>query len=207
MRWIRIAAASMALGLLLASQAFGQAAREGVSTPVPQAPPEATLSPEEQRRELLDKLFGRLQVAKTDEEAKVAEQAIWRLWMHSGSPTDDLLLEQAVKAMNARDYSGARSILDVLIDHAPKFAEAWNRRATINYITGKLDQSLSDIDKVLELEPRHFGALSGLGMIRKDRGDERGALEAFRDALAINPYMSNVRDAVRALEKDLEQKI
>jgi tetratricopeptide (TPR) repeat protein len=95
----------------------------------------------------------------------------------------------------------------VLIDHAPKFAEAWNRRATINYITGKLDQSLSDIDKVLELEPRHFGALSGLGMIRKDRGDERGALEAFRDALAINPYMSNVRDAVRALEKDLEQKI
>jgi hypothetical protein len=60
---------------------------------------------------------------------------------------------------------------------------------------------------VLKLDPRHFGALSGRGMIRRDRGDERGALEAFRDALAINPYMSSVRDAVKLLEKDLEQKI
>ena len=67
--------------------------------------------------------------------------------------------------------------------------------------------SLADIDKVLALEPRHFGALSGLGMIRRDKGDERGALEAFREALSINPFMSNVQDAVKALEKELEQKI
>jgi tetratricopeptide (TPR) repeat protein len=204
MRWIRIVALSIAVGLALAQEAAGQAEKEGVNPPPPTA---SKPSPKEQRNELLDRLFGRLQTAKSDAEAKAAEQAIWGLWTHSGSATDDILLEQAVKAMNSRHYSEAIQILDALIEHAPEFAEAWNKRATVNYITGKLDRSLSDIDKVLELEPRHFGALSGLGMIRRDRGDERGALEAFRDALAINPYMSNVRDAVKLLEKDLEQKI
>jgi tetratricopeptide (TPR) repeat protein len=204
MRWIQIVALSIVVGLGLTQEAAGQAAKEGVNPP---APPASKLSPKEQRNELLDRLFGRLQTAKSDAEAKAAEQAIWGLWTHSGSATDDILLEQAVKAMNSRHYSEAIQILDALIEHAPEFAEAWNKRATVNYITGKLDRSLSDIDKVLELEPRHFGALSGLGMIRRDRGDERGALEAFRDALAINPYMSSVRDAVKLLEKDLEQKI
>jgi tetratricopeptide (TPR) repeat protein len=204
MRWIQIVALSIAVGLSLAQEAAGPAAKEGVNPP---APPASKLSPKEQRNELLDRLFGRLQTAKSEAEAKAAEQAIWGLWTHSGSPTDDILLEQAVKAMNSRHYNEAVQILDALIEHAPDFAEAWNKRATVNYITGKLDRSLSDIDKVLELEPRHFGALSGLGMIRRDRGDERGALEAFRDALAINPYMSSVRDAVKLLEKDLEQKI
>ena len=206
MRWIQIVALSIAVGLSLAPEAVGQAAREGVNPSAPPAPA-SKLSPKEQRSELLDRLFGRLQTAKSEAEAKVAEQAIWGLWSHSGSPTDDILLEQAIKAMNVRHYSEALQILDALVEHAPNFAEAWNKRATVNYITGKLDRSLSDIDKVLELEPRHFGALSGLGMIRRDRGDERGALEAFRDALAINPHMSSVRDAVKLLEKDLEQKI
>jgi tetratricopeptide (TPR) repeat protein len=206
MRWIQIVALSIAVGLSLAPEAAGQAAREGVNPPAPPAPA-SKLSPKEQRSELLDRLFGRLQTAKSEAEAKVAEQAIWGLWSHSGSPTDDILLEQAIKAMNVRHYSEALQILDALVEHAPNFAEAWNKRATVNYITGNLDRSLSDIDKVLELEPRHFGALSGLGMIRRDKGDERGALDAFRDALAINPYMSSVRDAVKSLEKDLEQKI
>jgi tetratricopeptide (TPR) repeat protein len=206
MRWIRIVALSIAAGLSLAPEAMGQAAKEGANPPTPQAPARK-LSLAEQRTELLDRLFGRLQTAKSEEEAKAAEQAIWRLWMHSGSPTDDILLEQAVKATAARQYDEALQILDALIEHAPNFAEAWNRRATLNYVTGKLDRSLSDIDRVLELEPRHFGALSGLGMIRRDRGDERGALDAFRDALAINPYMPSVRDAVKSLEKELEQKI
>jgi tetratricopeptide (TPR) repeat protein len=74
-------------------------------------------------------------------------------------------------------------------------------------MVGRLDRSLADIDKVLALEPRHFGALSGLGMIKRDKGDERGALDAFREALAINPFMPNVREAVKSLEKELEQKI
>ena len=117
------------------------------------------------------------------------------MWMRSGGATADLLLEQAVKSMNARRYDRALDILDVVIDQSPKFAEAWNKRATVNYILGRLDQSLADIDVVLELEPRHFGALSGLGMIRRDQGDAKGALSAFRDAWDQSQSGEHPRDA------------
>jgi tetratricopeptide (TPR) repeat protein len=202
----RLLIMALLLGFAPLGSALGQAAKEGVNPPLPPAPtPE--LSTEEQRQELLDRLFGRLKTAKSEREGQIVEQSIWRLWMRSGSPTDDLLLEQASKSMNARQYNRALDILDTIIEHSPEFAEAWNKRATVNYLVGRLDQSLADIDKVLDLEPRHFGALSGLGMIRRDKGDEQGALEAFREALAINPFMSNVREAVESLEKELERKI
>jgi tetratricopeptide (TPR) repeat protein len=192
--------------LALTAAAHAQSARDETAAPKLQTQ-EPQLTTEQQRQELLDRLFGRLKTAKSEKEAKVVEQSIWRLWTRSGSPTDDLLLEQATRSMNARQYDKALDILDAIVEHSPDFSEAWNKRATVNYVVGRLDQSLADINKVLALEPRHFGALSGLGMIRRDKGDERGALEAFREALSINPYMDNVRDAVKALEKELEQKI
>lgn len=192
--------------LTLAAPAHAQSARDESDAPKIQSP-ESQLSTEQQRQELLDRLFGRLKTAKSEKEAKAVEQSIWRLWTRSGSATDDLLLEQATRSMNARQYDKALDILDAIVEHSPDFSEAWNKRATVNYVVGRLDQSLADINKVLSLEPRHFGALSGLGMIRRDKGDERGALEAFREALSINPYMTNVRDAVKALEKEIEQRI
>jgi tetratricopeptide (TPR) repeat protein len=201
-----VAAISLAILLALAAPALPQSAKDEADPPQTQAP-EPQLSTEQQRQELLDRLFGRLKTAKDQKEAQVIEQSIWRLWTRSGSPTDDLLLEQATKSMNARQYDRALDILDAIVEHSPEFSEAWNKRATVNFLVGRLDQSLADINKVLSLEPRHFGALSGLGMIRRDKGDDRGALEAFREALAINPFMPNVQEAVRALEKDLEQKI
>jgi tetratricopeptide (TPR) repeat protein len=206
MRWLFILGVSFFIGFSPPGSALGQAAKEGVTQPTPPAPP-SDLSSEQQREELLDRLFGRLKTAKSEQEAQIVEQSIWRLWMRSGSPTDDLLLEQATKSMTARQYDRALDILDSIIEHSPDFSEAWNKRATVNYIVGRLDRSLADIDKVLALEPRHFGALSGLGMIKRDKGDERGALDAFREALAINPFMPNVREAVKSLEKELEQKI
>ena len=206
MRWLVILGVGLFIVFDPPGSALGQAAREGVTQPTLPAPP-SDLSSEQQREELLDRLFGRLKTAKSEQEAQIVEQSIWRLWMRSGSPTDDLLLEQATKSMTARQYDKALDILDAIVEHSPDFSEAWNKRATINYIVGRLDQSLADIDKVLTLEPRHFGALSGLGMIRRDKGDERGALDAFREALAINPFMPSVRDAVKSLEKELEQKI
>ena len=199
-------AIGLAVSIALAASAHAQSARDESDAPKTQAP-ETQLSTEQQRQELLDRLFGRLKTAKSEPEAKAIEQSIWRLWTRSGSPTDDLLLEQATKSMNARQYDKALDILDAIVEHSPDFSEAWNKRATVNYVVGRIDQSLADINKVLSLEPRHFGALSGLGMIRRDKGDERGALEAFREALSINPYMDNVRDAVKALEKEIEQRI
>jgi tetratricopeptide (TPR) repeat protein len=186
--------------------ARSQGARESDTKDLPR-PPLTSADRARQRAEVLDKLFGRLRSAKSEAEAKAIEQSIWQIWMRSGGATADLLLEQAVKSMNARSYDRALDILDVVIEHAPTFAEAWNKRATVNYILGRLDQSLADIDKVLELEPRHFGALSGLGMIRRDRGDAKGALAAFRDALGINPNLSNIRETVKSLENEVEQGI
>lgn len=196
------------LGLMATGPAAAQDSKEGGSATdaMPRAPL-APLDPATQKSEMLDRLFGRLKSASNQEEASVIEQSIWQLWMKSDSATAELLLQQATKAMNARRYDKALDILDAVIASNPDYPEAWNKRATVNYLIGRLDRSLSDIDKVLEREPRHFGALAGLGMIRRDKGDQRGALEAFRHALAINPYMPKIREAVDDLQKQLEQGI
>jgi len=166
----------------------------------------ARKSPAEARADTLDSLFARLHRVKSEDEARLAEQAIWQLWMSSDSPTAELLLKQAAAAMNKAEFDAALAILDRLVAVHPDFAEAWNKRATLYFMMGRYDDSLADIDKVLDLEPRHFGALSGRGMILRKEGKFSEALEAFRDALAVNPSMGSVRDAVQELEK-LEQPI
>ena len=161
----------------------------------------------EEAAQLLDRLFGQLNKADNEKAANAVEKAIWNLWAQSGSPTADALLQQATKAMNASAHPIALRILDTIIEIKPDFAEAWNKRATIYYLEREFDKSLADIDVVLDLEPRHFGALSGMGMIRRQLGDERGALEAFRRALAIHPHQKGAKRAVKELESELEQKI
>jgi tetratricopeptide (TPR) repeat protein len=158
------------------------------------------------RAETLDRLFARLHKVESEEAARIAEQAIWQLWMSSDSPTAELLLKQATEAMNKAALEPSLAILDRLVAVHPDFAEAWNKRATLYFLMGRMDDSLADIDKVLDLEPRHFGALSGRGMIYRKEGKLSDALAAFRDALAVNPTMGSVKDAVKELEK-LEQPI
>ena len=160
----------------------------------------------EVRAEALDSLFARLRKVSGEEEARIAERAIWQLWMSSDSPTAELLLKQATEAMNKAALEPSLAILDRLVAVHPDFAEAWNKRATLYFMMGRFDDSLADIDKVLDLEPRHFGALSGRGMIYRKEGKLSDALAAFRDALAVNPTMGSVKDAVKELEK-LEQPI
>lgn len=156
---------------------------------------------------MLDRLFGQLHQAGDEKAAKTIEQAIWNLWARSGSPTVDALMGQAEKAMAASQHGVAISILDTAIELRPEFPEAWNRRATAYYLDRQFERSLADIERVLELEPRHFGALSGLGVIRREQGDLRGALSAFRRALAIHPFQSAARRAVKELELQVEQDI
>src|SRR6476646_8072318 len=83
----------------------------------------------------------------------------------------------------------AMPILDDIVMRAPDWAEGWNKRATVLYILGEQDRSLADIEHVLALEPRHFGALSGIGLIRIAKGQPREALAAYRRALAVNPFL------------------
>ena len=100
----------------------------------------------------------------------------------------------------------AMPVLDDIVARAPNWAEGWNKRATVLYLMGEHDRSLADIDRVLALEPRHFGALAGLGLIRIEKGETREALAAFRRALAVNPFLRERFSLIPALEKQLGEK-
>ena len=120
----------------------------------------------------------------------------------SGSDTADLLLSWAVKAMEDKDYPEALDILDQVIVLKPDFAEGWNKRATVHYLADDYASSVADIRQTLALQPRHFGALSGLGMILQETGQKEQAIVVLRKALAINPQLDKIKEAVERLEKE-----
>ena len=150
----------------------------------------------------LDDLFHQLQTA-TDEEAGQITDNIWIEWSKSGSPAMDLLLKRGRDAMAAGLPLLAIQHFTALIDHAPDFAEGYNARATAYFQSGDLGPSVSDIARTLTLNPRHFGALAGLGAIFEQLDEPAKALEVYKAALAINPHMQDVRDAVKRLEDSL----
>lgn len=186
---------------LLGGPALAQQNREPGG---PRAPTVERKPPAIVRADLLDSLFARLRKVESPVEAQTVERAIWELWMRSDSPTAELLLAQAIKALGAGEEQPSLAILNKLIAVHPDFAEAWNKRATVYFMIGRYDDSLADINHVLDLEPRHFGALSGLGMIKQQQGDKKAALAAFRDALAVNPQLEGAKQAVEELAADEE---
>ncbi len=152
----------------------------------------------------LDFLFGALQAAPDNETAKAIEQRIWALWMHSRSDTANLLMTRVQKAIEDKDLDLAIKLLDGIVKIKPDYIEAWNRRATIYYMRKDYGRSIADIREVLKREPRHFGALTGLGLILQDIGDDKQALEAYRRALAVYPRIERVPDIVKTLRDKVE---
>ena len=152
----------------------------------------------------LDFLFGALKAAPDDTSARHVEARIWALWMQTPSDTAALLMVRAKAAMDAQQMDVALKLLDAIIKLRPDYTEAWNRRATLYYLQNDYARSLADIQQVLAREPRHFGALAGLGMIMQDLGDEKRALEAFRKALAVNPHLEKVPELVKQLTEKVE---
>ncbi len=134
----------------------------------------------------------------------VVEQEIYMLWSRSGSPTADYLLRRGREAMEAGDLDAAYNHFTALTDHAPDFAEGWNARATMFFQSNRYGPSIADIQRVLALEPRHFGALQGLGIMLEEMGEYETALRAFREASAIHPHRQDVRDAISRIEQRLE---
>ena len=106
--------------------------------------------------------------------------------------------------MDAKQPDVALKLLDAIVKLRPEYIEAWNRRATIYYLQNDYTRSLADIEQVLSREPRHFGALAGLGMIMQDLGEDRRALDAFRKALAVNPHLERVPELVKTLTEKVE---
>jgi tetratricopeptide (TPR) repeat protein len=156
------------------------------------------------RAKNLDFLFEALKVAPDADAAKLVESRIWALWLASGSDTTDLLMTRVKTALDAKDNKLAVELLDAVLALKPDYVEGWNRRATIHFANKDFGKSLADIRQVLAREPRHFGALTGLGVIMQEFGEEKLALEAFRRALAVNPHLQKVPDFVKSLTEKVE---
>jgi len=182
------------------------AAAQQVPAPEAGAGPVAPQSPEEetrQRRERLDALFARL--AEADAIGWESLQTeIWALWSQSGSASMDLLLFRASQAMEAHEFELALRFLSDLVRLAPDFAEGWNKRATVYFLLGEYGNSVADIEHTLALEPRHFGALGGLGMILERLGDKQGAMQAYRRGLEIHPNLPGAVEGVQRLTPDVD---
>lgn len=148
----------------------------------------------------LDALFDELKDPKNT-AWKETEREIWTLWSQSGSGSMDLLLRRGRAAMQAGHLTIAVNHFSALIDHAPDFAEGWNARATAYFMQGEFGLSIGDIEQVLARNPRHFGALSGLGAIMEQIDQPERALKAYRASLAIHPHQPDVEDAVRRLDE------
>ena len=165
-----------------------------------------TMAPSQARQDdpRLDALFDRLHSMDEGNEARLVMTMIWRLWAESGSPTVDLLFTRGIQAMNQKEFETALAMLNSVVESDPNFSEGWNARATLYYIMGDYERSIRDIDRTLNLEPRHWGALSGLGMIYQDTEREEKAIEAYRRALAANPHLPGAKTAIDFLTQKVK---
>ena len=152
----------------------------------------------------LDGLFDELGATTDEARAALIEAEIWAIWHEVDDPASARLLRQGSDAMASRVFQVAIVSFNRLIARSPDFAEGWNRRATLHYLMGNDEESIRDIETTLRLEPRHFGALSGLGLImmRNDRPD--AALRSFEAALEVHPYLPGARSHVDALRSLVE---
>ena len=166
------------------------------------SPARATM-PASERAGRLDRLFTELKAATTEDEADPIVAEIWSTWALSGSPQVDEVMERAVSLMGMGALGMALEVLDSVVAMAPDFAEGWNKRATTLFHIGEYDRSLKDCEEVLRREPRHFGALAGMGLIALRQGRHRDALEAYRRALKVNPFLKERHQLIPALERSV----
>lgn len=162
-------------------------------------------SPADQNDPALDDLFEQLAVTTSDEEASNITREIWQRWTANDDPDVSQLMQIGIRALNYSTYRKALQSFDRVIEIAPEFAEGWNKRATLYYHIKEYRRSIDDIKKTLRLEPRHFGAWSGLGLVSIAQENYAGALAAFKKALSINPHIPNIRRYVQKLE-DWQQR-
>jgi len=193
---------SLALAAVLALPALSPAWAQ--TPPLPDAPDKLPRASRGDRTKNLDFLFEALKAAPDADAAKLVESRIWALWFASGSDTADLMMSRVKTATDEKDTKLALQLLDAVIELRPEYTEAWNRRATIHFSNKDYSKSLADIRQVLAREPRHFGALTGLGVIMQEFNEDKLALEAFRRALAVNPHLQKVPDFVKSLTEKVE---
>lgn len=164
----------------------------------PAAPPVAAT-----KQARLDQLFVDLKHERNEKAAERIAGRIWSEWFQSGSASIDLMMQWSQKAMENQKFDVALDFLDQVVTLQPTYAEGWNRRATVHFMMKNYGKSMSDIEHTLQLEPRHFGALSGLAQIMAETGHKQSALEAWQKVLAIYPMMRSAQDQVATLSEEL----
>jgi tetratricopeptide (TPR) repeat protein len=164
----------------------------------PVAPPVATT-----REARLDQLFVDLKRERNEKAAERIAARISNEWVQSGSASIDLMMQWSQKAVEEKKFDVALDFLDQVVTLQPAYAEGWNQRATVHFMMNNFGKSMSDIDRTLQLEPRHFGALSGLAQIMAVTGHKQSALEAWQRVLGIYPMMRSAQDQVGTLSEEL----
>lgn len=155
-------------------------------------------------RDNIDFLFQALKIAPDEASAKAISSRIWDIWSSSGGDTTNLLMSRVRTAIEGKDLDLALRLLDAVVAFKPDYAEVWNERATVYYMKKDYGHAMADIAQALAREPRHFGALFGLGIILQEFGEDRRALEVYRRVLAIDPHMPRVSEMVKTLSQKLE---
>jgi tetratricopeptide (TPR) repeat protein len=155
---------------------------------------------------MLDRLFAALHGTADAREANRVTSLIWMVWNHSEDPETHRLLTEGTSALEKLEFQTALARFSAVIEREPEFPEGWNKRATLYYVMGEYRASIEDIEQVLVREPRHFGALAGLGMNYEALGYDRRALNAWRRALEANPHLSDAQARIKALEKSLSNR-
>ncbi len=161
------------------------------------------LSAPRTRAERLDALFASLKRERNEKAAERIAARIWQEWNNSGSATVDLMMQWSQEAMEKKNYDVALDFLDQIVTLSPDYAEGWNRRATVHFMRRSFGKSMADIERTLELEPRHFGALSGLAQIMKDTERKQLAREAYQRVLDIYPMLRSAQNEVSTLSEEL----
>ena len=151
----------------------------------------------------LDALFAELKRERNERAAERISQRIWVEWGKSGSASVDLIMQWSQDAVAKKKYDVALDLLDQVVTLTPTFAEGWNRRATVHFLMNNPAMSMADIDRTLQIEPRHFGALSGMAQILSASGRKQSALDAWLRVLDIYPMMRSAQTEVATLSDEL----
>ena len=169
----------------------------------PSAETELPLPTPVERPKMLGELYEQLGKAADAEQAAPIAQAIETLWLTTGSPTVDLLMSRAVRFTNESDLDLALEILDATTDLAPEEAEVWYLRAKVHYRQRQYEFARADLKRALERDPNHYRALEDLGLVLEALGTKTEALEAYRKALNINPFLGDAHQAVEFLSREV----
>lgn len=158
----------------------------------------------EEKTKLLGNLYAHLAAAEDEASAKRATAAIERVWRHSGSPTIDLLLERAARAIGAKNPGLATKLLDRAVALAPDFPEAFNLRAFLRFTENNYEGAVGDLRRVLALEPNHYKALEALAQIWRESGNKKGALNVMKQLLDVHPFASGAKQTYEELKREVD---